>query len=75
MRSVFTSGIIEHRSEIEHKDFDADYMNPDNFFKLHNQLKKRCKENNAEFFEINADYLGEISNVYKWIDEQVETKR
>lgn len=50
-------------------------MNLDNFIKLHNQLKKRCKENNAKFFEINADYLGEINNVYKWIDKQVESKR
>jgi putative acetyltransferase len=75
LEKCFTSGIIEHRSEIEQKDFDGDYMNRDNFIKLHNQLKKRCNKNNAEFFEINDDYLGEISNVYKWIDEQVETKR
>ncbi len=71
----FTSGIIEHRNVIELKEFDRDYMNLDNFIMLHNQLKTRCIKNNAVFFEINEDYTGEISNVYRWIDEQVETKR
>jgi 2-phosphoglycerate kinase len=71
----FISGIIEHRSEIEQKDCDDDYMNRDNFIKLHTQLKERCKKNNGKFFEINDDYGGEMNNVYKWIDEQVQAKR
>jgi 2-phosphoglycerate kinase len=66
----FISGIIEHRSEIENKDCD-DYMNRDNFIKLHTKLKELCRKNNAKFFEINDDYKGEMNNVYKWIDEQV----
>ena len=75
LEKCFTSGIIEHRNEIEQKDFDADYMNRVHFSKLHHRLKKRCKENNAVFFEINADYSAEIRTVYQWIDEQVESKR
>lgn len=75
LKKHFTSGIIEHRSEIEQKDFDGDYMNQDNFIKLHTQLKEQCRKNNAKFFEINDDYEEEINNVYKWIDEQVEAKR
>lgn len=71
----FNSGIIEHRSEIEHKDCDDDYMNQDNFIKLHSRMKELCKKNNAKFFEINDDYIGEMTNVYNWIDEQVEEKR
>jgi len=70
----FVSGIIEHRSEIEQKGLD-DYMNRDNFIKLHTQLKELCKINNAKFFEINDEYEGEISNVYKWIDEQVQAQK
>jgi len=67
----FISGIIEHRSEIEQKDCD-DYMNRDNFIKLHTQLKELCGKNNAKFFEINDDYIGEMNNVYKWIDKQIK---
>ncbi|WP_234124314.1 2-phosphoglycerate kinase [Clostridium hydrogenum] len=70
----FNSGILEHRSEIEQKEIDADYVNKDNFIKLHSQVKELCKKNNAKFFEINNDYVVEMSNVYKWIDGQVKTK-
>lgn len=70
----FISGIIEHRSEIELKDYDA-YMNKENFIKLHTQQKELCRQNNAQFFEINDNYEEEMNSVYKWIDEQVESKR
>lgn len=69
----FDSGIIKHRSEIELKDCD-DYMNRDNFIKLHSRVKERCETNNAKYFEIDDDYVSEMNNVYKWIDEQVEKK-
>ena len=71
----FDLGIVEHRSEIEQKEIDDDYMNKDNFIKFHSQVKELCKKNGAKFFEINDDYAGEMNNVYKWIDEQVEAKR
>ncbi len=74
LKKHFDSGIVGHRSEIEQKDYD-DYMNRDNFIKLHSQSKEICKKNNMKFFEINDDYVGEMNNVYKWIDEQVEGKR
>jgi len=70
----FISGVIEHRSEIEHKAIDG-YMNQDNLIKLHTHLKERCKINNARFFEINDDYEREMISIYEWIDKQVETKR
>lgn len=70
----FNSGIVEHRNEIEQKEYD-DYINRDNFIKLHSQIKGLCKNNNVKFYEINDNYIGEIDNVYKWIDEQVEAKR
>jgi 2-phosphoglycerate kinase len=69
------SGIIKHRSEIEQKEFDNLYMSKNNFIKYHSELKELCKKNNAKFFEINDDYAGEVNNVYKWIDEQVEKLR
>lgn len=48
-------------------------MKVDNFIKLHSQVKGRCRENNVKFFEINDNYTEEITEVYKWIDEKVET--
>jgi putative acetyltransferase len=74
LENNFISGIIEHLSEIEHKDNDG-YINLDNFTRLHTQLKERCIKNNAKFFEIIGDYEVEMKNVYKWIDEQVEEIR
>ncbi|ERK30875.1 2-phosphoglycerate kinase [Clostridium intestinale] len=72
LEKYFNLGIIDHRSEIEKKEYDDYYMNKDNFIKLHSKVKKLCNENNANFFEINENYIEEISNVYKWIDEQIE---
>ncbi|MBZ9626105.1 hypothetical protein G9F71_025195 [Clostridium sp. FP2] len=52
---------------LEQKDC-YDYMNRDNFIKLHSQIKELCRTNNAKFFEINNDYVGEMTNVHNWID-------
>jgi putative acetyltransferase len=70
----FISEIIEHKNDIEQRVCD-DYLNLDNFIILHTQLKELCMRNNAKFFEINDDYETEMSNVYKWIDEQIEMKQ
>jgi putative acetyltransferase len=59
---------------IEQKDID-DYINRDNFIRLQTQLKELFRINNANFFEINDDYEGEIKNIYEWIDRQVQAKR
>lgn len=67
----FNSGIIEHRNMIEKKNLD-DYINQDNFIKLHSQINELCRKNNAKFFEINNDYVEEMTNIYKWIDDQVK---
>jgi 2-phosphoglycerate kinase len=70
----FVSGIIEHISEIELKEYNGndDYINLDNFIKLHTQLKERCTANDVNFFEINNYYEEEMNYVYKWIDERVK---
>ncbi len=75
LRQHFDSGIMGHKSEIEQKGYDAGYMNPDNFTRLHTQLKERCRKNHTEFFEINDDYTGEIIRAYEWVDEQIKAKR
>ena len=67
----FDTGIIGHLSEIEQKGFD-DYIDRNNFLRLHSHLKESCKLNNAKFFEINDDYVREMKSVYKWIDKQVK---
>lgn len=74
LEKYFISGIIEHRSEIEQKDYDDEYMNRDNFIMLHTQYKELCRRNNVDFFEINDNYEEEMNNIHKWIDEQVKTK-
>lgn len=70
----FTSGIIEHLSEIEQRDYN-DYINQNNFIRMHTSLKERCMKYNAKFFEINDNYVQEMESVYKWIEEQAEAKR
>lgn len=74
IKKYFITGIMEHRNEIELKEYDSSYMSPDNFIRLNNQLKDICIKNNTKFVEIKEDYELEIDNVYKWIDEQVNTK-
>ena len=46
----FISGIVEHRNEIELKEYNGhdDYINLDNFIKLHTQLIERYRKNNAK---------------------------
>jgi 2-phosphoglycerate kinase len=66
----FTSGIIEHIYDIEQKEYD-DYINRQNLIKLHTQMKELCRKNNEKFFEINDDYIGEMNDIYNWIDERV----
>jgi putative acetyltransferase len=56
IEKYFDSGIIKHRNKIEQKIFDENYMNKDNFIKLHLQVKELCIKNNAKFFEISNDY-------------------
>lgn len=67
----FDTGIVGHLNEIEQKCFD-DYIDRNNFLRLHSHLKESCKLNNAKFFEINDDYERETKSVYKWIDKQVK---
>jgi 2-phosphoglycerate kinase len=67
------TGIIEHRSEIELKDYD-DYMNQENFIAMHTRLKEQCEKNDALFFEINENYEQEMKQVYAWIDEEVKKR-
>ena len=74
IEKCFISGIMAHRSEIELKEYDPDFMRQDKFIMLHKHLKDLCDINNAKFFEIHEDYEDEMVNVYKWVDEQVRTK-
>ncbi len=68
----FITGIIDHRSEIELKEYDEGYMTPENFLLLHRQLKERCRKNDAMFFEIKQSYGEEIEYAYKWVEEKIQ---
>jgi putative acetyltransferase len=70
LENHFVTGIVDHRSEIELKELD-DYLNLDNFAKMHASLKERCLNTNSNFMEIHEDYETEIRHVYEWVDEQV----
>ena len=70
----FITGIVAHLSEIEEKEYDG-YINPDNFIRLHTQLKEKCTKNNAKLFEINGDYELEMNKVYNWIEQQIKIIR
>ena len=67
----FETGIIGHLREIENKVLD-DYIQPENFKKMHAQLKASCAENHATYFEIDKDYLVETKAIYEWIDDKIK---
>jgi putative acetyltransferase len=67
----FESGIIDHLRTIENKVLD-DYIQPENFKKMHAQVKASCVENHATYFEIDNDYLVETKAIYEWIDDKIK---
>jgi adenylate kinase family enzyme len=74
IQTKFMTGIIEHRSEIEHKEVD-DYINQEYLIGAHRQQKEQCEENDLTYFQINVDYESEMQVVYDWINKQVNEKK
>jgi len=68
----FDSEIIKHLRAIELKEYDPNYMTPENFITLNLQVKEQCNKHYATYFELSGDYEKEILNVYKWIDKKIE---
>lgn len=69
----FYSGIVDHRSEIELKEYD-DFMNLKNFLNMHLRMREACIKNQANYFEINEHYDQEMAAVYQWMDDQIRLK-
>jgi len=67
----FESGITGHLKEIENKVLD-DYIQPENFKKMHAKLKESCMKCHAKYFEIESDYLVETTAIYQWIDDKIK---
>ena len=67
----YDTGIIKHKSVIEQKDYSEDW-NPGWFIDGNLKMKKRCLDNNVQYFEIEKDYNNEIMKVYKYIDTEIE---
>lgn len=74
IKDHYISGILDHRSETEYKEYDP-YMNQDYFIKAHKLQKIRCERDGKKFFEVNSDYEKDLSNAYEWIENQVQEKR
>ncbi len=70
----FESGIIGHLREIENKVLD-DYIQLDNFIKLHAAIKESCTKNHATYFEIDNDYLVETKAIYQWVDDKIKGQK
>lgn len=75
IESQFNSSILTYKSVIEHKEMDEDYMNIDNFIKLHYEQAQLCGKNHMNYFEICESYEDEIIKIYEWIDEKTKAIR
>lgn len=66
----YVSGIVAHCNVIETRDDDA--VDPVNqLISEHLEQKAVCNAYNAKFFEINENYIIEMKDIYKWIDNEI----
>jgi hypothetical protein len=70
IKNKFHSNILKHRGVIEQRD-EAEDRTVEWFIESHNKLKSQCLENSVKYFEIDNDYATEVSEIYKWIDKEV----
>jgi putative acetyltransferase len=67
IKQNFASNIIKYRNAIETRDYEEDRPITQ-FVSEHDELRKKCIENNAVYFEIEIDYGKEIQKVYDYIE-------
>lgn len=66
----FTSNIIKYRSVIETRDYPEERPITQ-FINEHDEFRKKCIENDVDYFEINNNYEEEIIKVYDFIDNRI----
>jgi len=70
IRENIKSDIIKYRSTIETRNY-PEKRPITQFIKEHNEFRKKCIENNVNYFEIDNDYEKDIIEVYDFIDYQI----
>lgn len=70
IKSNFASNIIKYRNAIEARNYEEDRPITQ-FIREHDELRKKCIENNAIYFEIDSDYEKEIQRAYNFIENSI----
>jgi len=70
----YKCGIVKHRSIIEKRDYPED-RGSDIFSFDHSRLRDKCKTHQADYFEIEGNYLEEMAVVEAYIDNFVAERR
>ncbi|WMT39667.1 2-phosphoglycerate kinase [Paenibacillus sp. D2_2] len=63
----FASNIIANRSAIETRKYDED-RTVEEMILEHDEMRRKCLEHRSDYFEINEDYISEITQVYEFIE-------
>lgn len=66
----FVSSIIKNRNVIEKRIYEEERPILQ-FINEHNELRKKCIENDVEYFEIDSDYEKEIQRAYDFIESNI----
>lgn len=73
IKENFNSDIMKYRNIIESR--GQEERTVADFIYEHNDFRKRCIENNVNYFEINKNYEREILRVYDYIDEEINKNK
>ena len=68
----YESGIIAHSNAIETRGYNECRTVKD-FIKEHDVMRRRCLEQEVDYFEINDDYKSEILKVYNFIETKEQS--
>jgi putative acetyltransferase len=63
----FESNIIANRNAIEIRKYDEDRTVEEVIIE-HDEMRIKCLEHRVDYFEINKDYISEITQVYEFIE-------
>ena len=69
----FESKIIRHRNAIESRGYEEDRP-ISQFIREHSELRRKCLENQAPYFEIDCDYEKDIQKAYGFIESRINER-